>query len=39
MHDTVTHEYCDVTPLTWASTRELVCEPAMQMIAEGVGKA
>jgi hypothetical protein len=39
MHDTVTHEYRDVTPLTWGErfhARELVCEPAMRMIGERI---
>jgi hypothetical protein len=37
MHVDVTHEYRDVTPLTWGErfhARELVCEPAMRLIAE-----
>jgi Ankyrin repeat len=37
IHDTVMHEYRDVTPLTWGEqfhARELVCDVAMRMIAQ-----
>jgi len=39
IHDTVTHEYRDVTPLTWGErfhARELVSEPAMRRIGESL---
>jgi hypothetical protein len=42
MHDAVTHEYRDVTRLTWGKrfhARELVWEPAMRTIGEQGGEA
>jgi hypothetical protein len=41
IHDTEMHEYRDVTPLSWGErfhARELVCEPAMRIIAERAGR-
>jgi hypothetical protein len=42
IHDTVMHEYRDVTPLSWGErfhARELVSVPAMRLVAERGGRA